>query len=74
MSTTDWDRLDRSLERADGCVGCRRHTEECVCPTRLPVRLRLVHTDQPRQPHRLAAVHRLHHNDTRPGICGPEAA
>lgn len=47
MSTVDWTLRDRALERADGCTGCRRHQAACVCPTRTPVRLRLVTTDPP---------------------------
>lgn len=71
MNPINWERHDRDLERADGCVGCRHHAEACTCPTRLPTRLRLV-TDQPVTSR--AAVHHLRSNHTRPGICGPEAA
>lgn len=67
MSPVDWERHDRSVETADACTGCLHHLEHCVCPTRLPVRLRLVHTEQPtereRREHRLARVHHLPQND-----------
>lgn len=72
------ERADRERERGEGCTGCERHLSQCVCPPRLPVRLRLVAAEQPsdreRREHALARVHRIPQNDARPGICGPEAA